>query len=189
MWSYWKSPAVSQARGIAMSNLDSTRAASCMDDFDPGSLTVYQALSRIQESVRALPGIEQVPLRSALWRITANSILSPAAVPAHCNSAMDGYAVRSTDLPHDGSKTLRLIGTAWAGRPLQARVETDQCARIMTGAVLPDGADTVIMQEDCEAGGGENCAERARGAYEVCVEEKCRPSPEPPEPRPEPLSL
>ena len=154
MYGYWKSPEESRASGNTMNNLDSTRVASCMDDFDPDSLTVDQALSRIRESVPMLTGIEQVPLRGALWRVTASPTTSPAAVPAHSNSAMDGYAVRAADLPHRGNKTLRLIGTAWAGRPLQARVQTDQCARIMTGAILPDGADTVIMQEDCEAGGG-----------------------------------
>lgn len=143
----------SRGRGDAMNKLNVTHAAGCMEDFDPNSLTVDQALGRIQETVETLAGIEQVPLRSALWRISARSVTCPSAVPAHSNSAMDGYAVRSADLPSSGEKALRVIGTAWAGRPLDGRVETDQCARVMTGAILPNGADTVVMQEDCEADG------------------------------------
>ena len=61
---------------------------------------------------------------------------------------MDGYAIRSSDLPSDDSTaTLTVIGTAWAGRPYRGKAQQNQCVRIMTGAKIPEGTDTVIMQE------------------------------------------
>jgi len=123
---------------------------SCMDDFDPNSLLVEQALARIDETIQTIEGFEKVAIRSALGRTLAEDILSPINVPSHTNSAMDGYAVNSADLPASGSAELKVIGTAYAGHPLDGRVGRGQCARIMTGAMMPEGADTVIMQEHVE---------------------------------------
>jgi molybdopterin molybdotransferase len=90
-------------------------------------------------------------VRSALNRTLAEDVYSTVNVPAHTNSAMDGYAVRSSDLPADNSTTtLTAIGTAWAGRPYRGSAQENQCVRIMTGAKMPEGTDTVIMQEQVE---------------------------------------
>ena len=124
-----------------------------MDDFDPNSLTVEQARNKIHESITAVDGIESVAIRSSLGRTLARPILSPINVPSHTNSAMDGYAVNSQDLPTSGQKTLSVCGTAFAGHPLELELGPGQCARIMTGAMLPTGTDTVIMQEHVERDG------------------------------------
>ena len=127
---------------------------SCRDDFDPRSLPPQAALERVQAGVRRIEGIERVPLRSALDRVLAADIHSGINVPAGVNSAMDGYAVNSADLPAaDASARLQVLGTAWAGKPFQGGLKPGGCARIMTGALLPEGADTVIIQEDVEREG------------------------------------
>jgi molybdopterin molybdotransferase len=122
----------------------------CMDDFDPNSVLVEQALARIDDTVRPIEGFEKVAIRSTLGRTLAEDVHSPIDVPSHTNSAMDGYAVNSADLPASGTAELKVIGTAYAGHPLEGRVDRGQCARIMTGAMMPEGADTVIMQEHVE---------------------------------------
>jgi len=115
------------------------------------ALTVEEARQRIAAGVRAASGVEKVALRSALGRILAEDIPSPIDVPAHTNSAVDGYALICADLPPGVAKTLRVIGTSWAGRPFDGRVRAGECVRIMTGAVLPAGADTVVMQEQVQS--------------------------------------
>ena len=74
-------------------------------------------------------------------------MISPIDVPAHDNSAMDGYAVRAADLRADGEAALRVVGTAVAGKPLARTLGPGEAVRIMTGAVMPAGADTVVTQE------------------------------------------
>ncbi len=110
-------------------------------------LTVEQALERIGAEVDTIGGFEQLPLRSALGRILAEEILSPINVPPHANSAMDGYAVRAADLGGATTVVLQVIGTALAGHPYTGAVAPGQAVRIMTGAKMVDGADTVVMQE------------------------------------------
>jgi len=123
---------------------------SCMDDFDPNSLLVEQALARIDDTIQPIEGFEKVAIRSALGRTLAEDVLSPINVPSHTNSAMDGYAINSADLPASDTAELTVIGTAYAGHPMQGAIGRGQCARIMTGAMMPEGADTVIMQEHVE---------------------------------------
>jgi molybdopterin molybdotransferase len=91
-----------------------------------------------------------VALRDALGRILAEPIVSPMNVPGHTNSAMDGYALAGTDLPVEHSRRLPVLGTAWAGRPFDGQVASGSAVRIMTGAVMPQGTDTVIMKEQVE---------------------------------------
>ena len=124
---------------------------SCSDDFDPTTLRAEDAARRIEALVSPVTEYERVAVRSALDRTLAKDVYSTVNVPAHTNSAMDGYALRSADLPADGSRaTLKVIGTAWAGRPYHGSAKGKQCVRIMTGAKMPDGLDTVIMQEQVE---------------------------------------
>jgi molybdopterin molybdotransferase len=123
------------------------------DDYDPNSLPVEEALRRIDTGVQPITGFEQVAIRSALGRTLAEDIRSGINVPPHTNSAMDGYAVTGDDLPAEGSRELRVIGTSWAGTPFPGRVASGECVRIMTGAKVPEGADTVVMQERAEREG------------------------------------
>jgi len=125
--------------------------ASCADDFDPDTLSAEEAEHRIEALIRPVGGCEKVAVRSALNRTLAENVYSTVNVPAHTNSAMDGYAVRSSDLPaNDSTTTLTVIGTAWAGRPYHGPAQENQCIRIMTGAKIPESMDTVIMQEQVE---------------------------------------
>jgi len=117
------------------------------DEFDPDALQVEQARNKILESVHPIGNIEQLSIREALNRVLADSIRSMINVPSHTNSAMDGYAVSGIDIPATGTKKLAIVGTIMAGRPLDIRITTGECVRIMTGGKMPAGADTVIMQE------------------------------------------
>ncbi|WP_407928272.1 molybdopterin molybdotransferase MoeA [Collimonas silvisoli] len=120
---------------------------SCMSDYDPHAMPVKQAQAIISACITPVNAIEKVALRSALDRVLASDIISPIDVPAHDNSAMDGYAFNSADLRHDADTVLTVAGTAHAGRAYQGALASGQAIRIMTGALMPDGADTVIPQE------------------------------------------
>ncbi|MCL7781963.1 molybdopterin molybdotransferase MoeA [Pasteurella multocida] len=89
---------------------------------------------------------EQLPLQHAVNRICAEDIISPLNVPSFDNSAMDGYAVRLADLAQN--LTLTVAGKSFAGAPFDGEWQTQSTVRIMTGAMLPVGADAVVMQED-----------------------------------------
>lgn len=117
------------------------------------ALSVEEARARIAAALAPVGGDEKVALRSGLGRVLAEDVLSPVNVPAHTNSAMDGYAMHGGDLPAQGSAEFAVVGIAWAGRPYTSVVKRGQCTRIMTGAPMPEGTDTVIMQEDVERDG------------------------------------
>ncbi len=110
-------------------------------------LAVEQARTRILRAVQPVTTVEQLDLRSALGRVLARAVVANIDVPPFANSAMDGYAVRSQDLADASASVLEVIGASFAGRPYNGKVSANQCVRIMTGAVLPEGADAVIMQE------------------------------------------
>ncbi len=131
----------------------SLRELSCMDDYDPDSMSVAKAREFIQAYLTPIAGTEKVNIRAALGRVLAEDIVSRINVPSHINSAMDGYAVRFKDLNAHGETILRMIGTTLAGKPFVGQVRDKQCVRIMTGAVLPEGTDTVIMQEHASTDG------------------------------------
>ena len=120
---------------------------------DPDLLPVVEAERRIRDSLVPLDTAVLVPLAESLDRILAEDIVSPLNVPPHRNSAMDGYAIRGTDLPTDDIKTLDVVGTAWAGRPHIGQMPEGTVVRIMTGAKMPDEADTVVIQEHAETDG------------------------------------
>ena len=123
------------------------------DEFDPNNLNVEQARDRMLTAVTAVVGIERLAIRDALDRVLAEDVISPINVPPYPNSAMDGYAVFGSDLPAAGETTLSMIGTSFAGIPFDGIVKPGECIRIMTGAQMPMGADTVIMQEYVRAEG------------------------------------
>jgi len=111
------------------------------------ALQLEDAVQRILAEVRPVSGTQVLPVRSALGRVLAADVVSPVNVPSHTNSAMDGYAMNSADLVNDGETCLDMIGVAAAGQPFVGEVQQGQCVRIMTGASVPAGADTVVMQE------------------------------------------
>lgn len=111
----------------------------------PSSLLLADALERIRASLHPIAEYEWLGIEDALGRILSRDIDSKLDVPGHDNSSMDGYALRFADLA--SGQPLQLIGQALAGHPYTGKVGSGQCVRIMTGGVLPAGADTVIMQE------------------------------------------
>jgi len=113
----------------------------------PNSLTVDQARQAMLRALQPVDGWEAVPLRAALGRVLFRDVVAPLDVPAHDNSAMDGYALRAADLTAGAETTLTVVGTALAGRAYSGAVGPGQAVRIMTGAMLPSGADTVVAQE------------------------------------------
>ncbi len=147
------------------------------DDYDPNALSIDDAARRLLAAMPLPTEVEWVGLRQALGRVLARPQSAPVAVPAHRSSAMDGYALRSSDLTSsdrinadptsvhpsavdpaagnpvplttaDGSHwRLPLAGTSAAGHPLAQALPAGTAIRIMTGAVVPDGADVVVMQE------------------------------------------
>ena len=120
---------------------------SCLSGYDPDALPVEQAQQIVRQCVTPVSGTERLALRSALGRVLADDIISPINVPAHDNSAMDGYALRGSDLDAKACVTLRVIGSVHAGTALASKVESGECVRIMTGAPMPAGCDTVVPQE------------------------------------------
>jgi len=127
--------------------------ASCVGGYDPKALPVAQAQEFIARLVPQVEAVEQVPIRSALGRVLARDIVSTIDVPAHDNSAMDGFALRGSDLLVDAPTALDVVGTGLAGQPVGGEVLAGQCVRIMTGAVMPAGLDTVVPQEFTESDG------------------------------------
>lgn len=130
-----------------MSSTSVDLPASCADDYDPTSLAPAEAIARITAALTSVTARERVAIRASLDRILAEDVHSRINVPLHTNSAMDGYALRSQDLAAEGSARLRLVGTAFAGAPYGQPVQPGECVRIMTGGVMPDGADAVVIQE------------------------------------------
>jgi len=120
---------------------------SCQDETDK-ALAFDAARALVDSRVRPVGGREVLALRSALGRVLDRPLISPADVPPHRNSAMDGYALDGNDLPPDGSRELQVVGTSWAGAPYSGPAQVaGQCVRIMTGGKMPETADTVVMQE------------------------------------------
>ena len=125
-----------------------TAGSATGSDDDP--LPVDQALRLITDRIVPVDATEQVTVHAALDRVLAAHIISPIDVPAYDNSAMDGYALRGADLPVDGMSapvTLTVIGVAYAGRAYTGSVSAGQCVRVMTGAAMPAGCDSVLPQE------------------------------------------
>ena len=152
-----------------MKSLD--EIAQALQGFDPQTLSVNKAQEFIQHLVQTLPAIatEELPLMQALGRIVAEDIISPINVPAHDNSAMDGFAFDGAQLGTSPLK-LRVVGKALAGKAWQGNVLTGECVKIMTGAVMPLGLNTVIAQEftTVNTSGIETIVEIPAGLLQIC---------------------
>jgi len=127
--------------------------ASCIAGYDPRALPVAQARDFIDRLVPRIVAVESIAIRAALGRVLARDIVSPIDVPAADNSAMDGYALRGADLRGDAPTELHVAGTAHAGDTRAAPLSAGHCLRIMTGALMPAGTDTVVPQEFVEVDG------------------------------------
>ena len=130
------------------------QAFSCLDDYDPDSLPVDRARELILSLVETVSGRERAFVRQGLDRVLAEDVIATMNVPAHDNSAMDGYAVRHAELAGAGETRLNIIATALAGRPYHGPLPPGSALRIMTGAIAPEGLDTIVVQEvtKCEDG-------------------------------------
>jgi len=121
--------------------------ASCVSGYDPKALPVAQAQEFIARLVSPVQAIEKVALRSALGRVLARDVVSAIDVPSHDNSAMDGYALRGDELDAAAECAFAVAGAGFAGGRFEGDVAARECVRIMTGAVMPAGLDTVVPQE------------------------------------------
>lgn len=126
-------------------------AAPGCDEFDPNAKTLEQARTAILEACRRIEAHETVPLEQALGRTLAEPLAARIDVPPAAVSAMDGYALRTADA--NAGARLTLAGTSAAGHPWDGEVQPGQCVRILTGAVVPSGADAVVMQEQVQREG------------------------------------
>jgi molybdopterin molybdotransferase len=127
--------------------------AAALQGYDPQALNVSQVSDFLSHLVTplSLDQAQTLPLPQALDRFLAEDVVSPISVPPHNNSAMDGYAFDGAQLKAGPATTLpltlRVVGTALAGKAWQVPLKTGECLKIMTGAILPDGLDTVVPQE------------------------------------------
>jgi molybdopterin molybdotransferase len=119
---------------------------SCLDGYDPNALRVDKARQAILSCLSPVKDVQAVAVRESLGRVLAQEIVPAINVPSHDNTAMDGYALRFSDLSETETR-LEELGTALAGRPFKGKVGAGQCVRVMTGAVMPEGTDTVVIQE------------------------------------------
>ncbi len=128
--------------------------AAALQGYDPQALSVQQVGEFLQQLVHAVRDTEVLPLFDALDRVLAQDVISPINVPPHNNSAMDGYAFDGAQLS-DKALHLRVVGTALAGRAWHGQLQAGECLKIMTGAILPEGMDTVVPQEFTQSAGNE----------------------------------
>ena len=125
-----------------------TSQSSCTDINETGLIPVDTAKDKILSAISTVSGYQCLAIEQARGRTLYHDIISPCAVPPHNNSAVDGYALRATDLPaKKETRRLEITGTALAGKPCPGSCLPGQAVRIMTGAMIPAGCDTVIMQE------------------------------------------
>jgi molybdopterin molybdotransferase len=118
-----------------------------LQGYDPQALSAADVLRFLSLLVEPVQDVVELPLFEALGRVLAADVVSPFDVPPHDNSAMDGYAFDGSQLASGTALTLKVVGTALAGKAWQGSVGTGECVKIMTGAIMPAGLDTVVPQE------------------------------------------
>lgn len=127
--------------------------AAALQGYDPKALSADTVGRFLHAMVTAPEHTEEVGVFDALGRVLAQDVISPLSVPPHDNSAMDGYAFSGDQLRNDTDLTLTSVATVMAGKAWRGEVKGGQCVRIMTGAIMPDGLDTVAPQEFCQVQG------------------------------------
>ena len=118
-----------------------------LQGYDPQALSADDVLVFLSKLVAPVTDAVELPLFEALGRVLAADVISPFDVPPHDNSAMDGYAFAGAELAEGAALTLQVVGTALAGKAWQGQVKPGDCVKIMTGAIMPPGLDTVVPQE------------------------------------------
>ena len=129
------------------SSLSLNEIAERLQGYDPQALSARHVNDFLAQLVQPVREQETVPLMQAHGRILAQDVVSPISVPPHDNSAMDGYALRGAELLAGQASNFKVVGTAFAGAAWQGKVGAGECVRIMTGAIMPAGLDTVAPQE------------------------------------------
>ncbi|HCY14504.1 MAG: molybdopterin molybdenumtransferase MoeA [Curvibacter sp. GWA2_64_110] len=124
-----------------------------LQGYDPQALSAAAVNEFLARLVAPVTDTEELGIFEALDRVLAQDVISPVSVPPHDNSAMDGYAFDGSQLRAGETLTLTPVGTALAGKAWQGTVSAGQCVRIMTGAIMPAGLDTVVPQEFVKAEG------------------------------------
>lgn len=124
--------------------------AANLQGYDPQALPAHDVLSFLSQLATPVTSLEDVPIFEALNRVVGVDVISPVNVPPHDNSAMDGYAFKGEQLQNQEALTLTVVGTALAGKAWQGSVKSNECVKIMTGAIMPAGLDTVVPQELCK---------------------------------------
>ena len=137
-----------------MKTLD--QIAAQLQGYDPQALTASAANEFLSRMVAPVQQTERIGIFDALGRVLAQDLTSPINVPPHDNSAMDGFAFSFSQLPSTGPATLRVAGTAYAGAAWKGSISSGECLKVMTGAILPDGIDTVVPQEMVQTTDGTN---------------------------------
>ncbi|MGH8557734.1 MAG: molybdopterin molybdotransferase MoeA [Methylococcales bacterium] len=129
-------------------------ADECANDSSQRMLSLTQAREIVASSILPLSGYEQIVLKNCSGRVLFDDIVAPFDIPRESQSSMDGYAFNSLDLNQTGFSRFKIAGTSWAGRPFTDPVNSGECVRIFTGATLPAGTDSVVIQESAYASGG-----------------------------------
>ena len=132
--------------------------AAQLQGYDPQALSAAQVNDFLARLVEPVQEIEEVAIFQALDRVLAQDLISPISVPPHDNSAMDGYAFDGAQLRADAPLELEVVGTALAGKAWHGTLDQGHCVKIMTGAIMPAGLDTVAPQELTQSSGTERIA-------------------------------
>ncbi len=130
-----------------------SQIAAELQGYDPAALPAGKVNEFLAQLVQPVSQTEMLPLAQALSRVLAVDVISPISVPAHDNSAMDGFAFAGANLKSGAPTRLSVVGTAFAGKAYAGVVASGQCVKIMTGAIMPEGLDTVIPAELCKVDG------------------------------------
>jgi molybdopterin molybdotransferase len=136
---------VTSTVSTAVKTLD--QIASELQGYDPQALSAADVLKFLHQLAVPIQDRQELPLFEAVGRVLAADVISPFDVPPHDNSAMDGYAFGGAALANGRALSLKVLGTALAGKAWHGFVEAGQCVKIMTGAIMPAGTDTVVPQE------------------------------------------
>jgi molybdopterin molybdotransferase len=132
--------------------------AAQLQGYDPQALSAAAVNDFLARLVEPVQQTEQVAVFDAFDRVLGEDLVSPISVPPHDNSAMDGYAFDGAQLQPDAALALEVVGTALAGKAWHGKVGAGQCVKIMTGAIMPAGLDTVVPQEFTQAAGDNRIA-------------------------------
>ncbi len=124
-----------------------------LQGYDPQALSAGAVNDFLSRLVAPVDAVESVGIFDALGRVLAEDVISPISVPPHDNSAMDGFAFDARQLAAGAPLALRVVGTAYAGKAWQGTVGAGECVKIMTGAIMPAGLDTVVPLEFVQTAG------------------------------------